>query len=87
VGQVHAYIRAQTHAGLVTGHVHDPHGSALPRARAQVKKEKKAKKEKKEKKLHADLTGLASIWGSTRAAQAALQHFERSGKGIKVDDE
>jgi hypothetical protein len=52
-----------------------------------VKKEKKAKKEKKEKKLQADLTGLASIWGSTRAAQAALQHFERSGKGIKVDDE
>ena len=78
MGQVHAYIRAQTHAGLVTGHVHDPHGSALPRARAQVKREKK---------MHADLTGLASIWGSTRAAQAALRHFEMSGKGTKVDDE
>jgi hypothetical protein len=36
--------------------------------KAQVKK-KKVKKEKKEKKLHDDLTGLASIWGSTRAAQ------------------
>jgi len=52
----------------VCSHWHEHHGSALPRARAQVKK-KKVKKERKEKKLHADLTGMASIWGSTRAAQ------------------
>jgi hypothetical protein len=64
-----------------TGYFEDSMLTAVTPARVQVKREKK------EKKVHADLTGLASIWGSTRAAQAALRHFEMSGKGTKVDDE